>query len=262
MSVAMRRPAPSPWQGEGWGRGRMHHPLTRTTPTPASALQAVPGFEATDYAWLDGRIVWAGGASGSDHPRNLTRPWQPTPQAFNARALADGARALLSQLDASNCHGLLRWLMAGPLPFPLELARPRLDAVRDALARQHAPDFEAAALRLLGLGPGLTPSGDDFIGAVFFALEHAPRAAWREAMPAMKLRVHHAAQTATNAISAALLGDLMAGASYRALHELLAALQDGEPAHINHTTQALLRLGANSGADMLAGLLLTLITST
>ena len=116
------------------------------------------------------------------------------------------------------------------------------------------------ARNLLGLGHGLTPSGDDFIGAIFFALAHAPRDPWRADMPAMQARIHQAAQTATNAISAALLDDLIAGRSYRALHELLAALQDDDAATIHHATQALLRVGASSGADMLAGLLLALTT--
>jgi Protein of unknown function (DUF2877) len=178
----------------------------------------------------------------------------------DAPALAAGARLCLRQLDGRESHGLLSWLLARPLPFPLEVARPRLDAVRAALACGDAIAFEAAVLRLLGLGPGLTPSGDDFIGAIFFALAHAPRRAWREAMPGMQARLRDAALTATNPISAALLDDLMAGASYRVLHELLAALQDGDAVAIAQTTQALLCVGASSGADMLAGLLLALTT--
>ena len=224
-------------------------------------LQAVAGFEATAYAWRHGAIVWAGDKAGTDHPRNLWRPWQPPPLRCDARTLAVGAHTCLRQLDGANSKGLLRWLMAMPLHFPLEHARPRFDAVREALTRHDAAAFETAALRVLGLGHGLTPSGDDFIGAIFFALAHAPRVAWRADMPAMQARMHEAAQTATNAISAALLDDLIAGASYRALHEQLAALQDGDAATIHHATQALLRVGASSGADMLAGLLLALITS-
>ena len=228
----------------------------------AHGLQAVAGFEATAYAWRHGVIVWAGDKAATDHPRNLWRPWQPPPLRCDAPALAAGARICLKQLDGAKSEGLLRWLMAMPLPFPLDHARPRFDAVREALTRNDVAAFEAAALRVLGLGHGLTPSGDDFIGAIFFALAHAPREAWRADMPAMQARMHEAAQTTTNAISAALLDDLMAGRSYRALHELLAALQDGDAATIHHASQALLRVGASSGADMLAGLLLALTTSS
>ena len=156
----------------------------------AQGLQAVVGFEATAYAWQQGAIVWAGDKAATDHPRNLWRPWQPPPLRCDVPALAAGARTCLGHIEAANSKGLLRWLLDQPLPFPLEHARPRFDAVREALARNDAPAFEAAALRVLGLGHGLTPSGDDFIGAIFFALAHAPREAWRADMPAMQARMH------------------------------------------------------------------------
>jgi hypothetical protein len=50
----------------------------------------------------------------------------------------------------------------------------------------------------------------------------------------------------------------MAGASYRALHDLLAALHSLDLQLIQAAVQTLLRLGATSGGDMLAGVLLTL----
>jgi Protein of unknown function (DUF2877) len=226
----------------------------------ALALQSIEGFERSAYARLNGRIVWAGQGACTDHPRPAWQPWQPQPIRTDACALAAGARVCLQQLDANVHPGLLAWLQGGALPFPLQLAAVRFDAVRTSLLTNDIQAFEAAALRVLGLGPGLTPSGDDFIGAIFFALAHAPRPTWRIAMPALRQRVLAAAQHATNPISAALLEDLMAGASYRALHEVLAALQSGEPQAIVQSREALLRVGASSGADMLAGLLLALTT--
>ena len=137
--------------------------------------------------------------------------------------------------------------------------------MREVLVRDDPAAFSAAALRVLGLGHGLTPSGDDFIGAIVFALAHAPRKAWRARLPGIKAQIRDAAQSvvspATNAISAALLDDLMAGASYRVLHELIDAMQGQQPAEIQSATAALLSLGASSGADLLAGLLLTLTTT-
>jgi hypothetical protein len=54
------------------------------------------------------------------------------------------------------------------------------------------------------------------------------------------------------------LSDLLAGRGYSALHDLLQALQCGERAAIEAHALALLSLGASSGADLLAGLLLAL----
>ena len=142
--------------------------------------------------------------------------------------------------------------------FGLQPAQPRLEALRQALERHDLNAFEAAALRLLGIGHGLTPSGDDLVGAVMFTLVYAPIKAWQPAMADLQNRLRLAATTATNPISAALLEDLMAGASYRALHDLLAALHSLDQQLIQAAVQTLLRLGATSGGDMLAGVLLTL----
>ena len=149
---------------------------------------------------------------------------------------------------------------AAPMPLWLQLAATRFDAVRQALQVNDVAAFERAALRVLGLGPGLTPSGDDFVGGVFFALHHAPRSHWRAALPAVQARFRTAAACATNVISAALLDDLMDGHSHQALHDLLDALHAEDPARIQAATTAMLGIGASSGADMLCGVVLALTT--
>ncbi|MBL8323661.1 MAG: DUF2877 domain-containing protein [Rubrivivax sp.] len=233
---------------------------TGLRPNLAPGLRPVRGFEATGYAWHGERIVWAGEQARTDHPRNFHKPWQPAPQTFDPRRLHRGAACAIAMphADTAAHPGLLTWLVGQPLPFPLEGARSRFDAVRAALEADDAAAFEAAALRVLGLGPGLTPSGDDFLGGIFFALAHAPRPAWTGRLPALQARVCRACDTATNVISAALLSDLMRGIGYRALHEALEALHSQRPAAIAPAVRALLRVGASSGADLLAGLLLAL----
>ena len=222
----------------------------------ATDLQAVPGFETTDYALMDGRIVWTGSNARTDHPRNLAHPWSAAPVAYDAKALRHGAALAWQGMDTH--IGLLGWQAGQRLVFPLELARPRLNAVAQALRAQDLAAFEAAALRVLGLGNGLTPSGDDLLGGTFFTLAHAPIAAWRSALPGVHARIRGAAQNATNPISAALLDDLMRGSSYRVLHDVFDAFQAGEPRRITDAVNRLFRLGASSGGDMLAGVFLAL----
>jgi hypothetical protein len=114
------------------------------------------------------------------------------------------------------------------------------------------------------LGHGLTPSGDDFVGGIMFTLCHLERApsapAWLADLPELASQLREVAQTATNVISAALLDDLIDGSSYRALHDLLAAFNSQNEQRIESATAELLRLGASSGADLLAGVLLALTT--
>lgn len=227
----------------------------------APARQAIAGFELSAYAYVRGEIAWIGENPSVKHPRNAIRPWQPAPFKGDAKSLVAGARTCLGLIDNLPPKGLLLWLIGRPLLFPLNHAQARFDAIRAALEQDDLRAFEAAALRVLGLGPGLTPSGDDFVGAILFALAHAPRTEFRQHMPALQTRIRAAARTRSNVISAALLDDLMQGASYAALHEMLAALQSDSAAQIAPALQGLLRLGASSGADMLAGLLLALTTT-
>jgi hypothetical protein len=222
----------------------------------------IPGFETTSYGYLRGRLVWAGEGVGTDHPRHSTRPWRAKKTTYDTHRLREGAFTCLGLFAAGapalEAKGLLLWLTNRPMPFPLDAAALRFDAVRAALQSNDLAAFQTGALRVLGLGCGLTPSGDDFVGGIFFALAHAPRAAWSRGMGLAKAAVRQAAQTSTNVISAALLEDLMDGDSYRDLHELLAALQNTDAVEITDAARQVLRIGASSGADMLAGLLLAL----
>ena len=227
--------------------------------TDTLALTRVRGFENTHYALLDGRIVWTGETAHSDHPRNLANPWQARPCRYPSATLRKGAALAWHALQVQTHAGLLAWLGGEALPFPLSLAQQRLHDLAQALHSQDLAGFEAACLRLLGLGVGLTPSGDDLVGAVFFTLRYAPIAHWQPAMPALRERISRAAQSASNPISAALLDDLLQGSSYRALHELFDAMHLQQMPAINEAVRGLLRIGASSGGDMLAGVLLTLL---
>lgn len=225
-------------------------------------LRPVAGFESTAYAWAGRRLVWAGADAQTDHPRNWHRPWSPVPLATDAAALRAGARMAIAQLARWPARGLLPWLAGEALPFPLHLAQARFEALRVALHDNNVQALAAVAPRLLGLGPGLTPSGDDLLGGVFFALAHAPRPHWAGKLRALQRELHRAARAgATNPISAALLHDLMRGRGWRVLHEMLAALQARQAGQIDAAAHALLALGATSGADLLCGLLLTLAST-
>lgn len=223
-------------------------------------LRPVEGFEHTGYAWQGGDLVWARAGGEVDHPRHLHRRWQPASRVVDASRVARAARALIEGMSAQS-PGLLPWLaQRGPLPFPLHAAQAKFDAVRAALAADDVHAFAARAPALLGLGPGLTPSGDDFIGGAMFALALVPRSCWAPKMRSLRATIGAAARQATNPISAALLADLMAGAAYRPLHEWLDALDSGDVRSARCAFAAVLALGASSGADIASGLLLALAT--
>lgn len=230
-------------------------------------LQSIPGFEETNYAYSNGSIVWAGSHAITQHPRNISSPWQANTIDFNYAKLHESAWLCKSLFEASqpqytNAKGLMLWFLNQDMPFPLNLSTARFDDIKRALESNDLPAFTTAAIRVLGLGNGLTPSGDDFVGGILFALAHSPRQSWVADLPEAKQKIQFSATKLTNVISAALLDDMMAGNSYSALHDLLVAMNDGDSEEIHTCCQKLMNIGASSGSDMLAGLLLALTTTT
>jgi hypothetical protein len=117
-------------------------------------------------------------------------------------------------------------------------AQPALDAI-DRWLEGHSLAQEAEAL--IGLGPGLTPSGDDYFGGVLVALHAMGRASqaqslWRWLEPRLPAR--------TSAISAAHLAAAASGQAHEALHEVLNG---------NLDFKRLDEVGHTSGWDALAG---------
>jgi hypothetical protein len=125
-------------------------------------------------------------------------------------------------------------------------AYPLIDALSNWLKTSiplHPPSIEG----LLGMGPGLTPSGDDFIGAMLITLHHMGQI---ETKAQLAKRVIHLTAKCTNPISAQHLYAAIGGMGSDALHRVLA----DEPSALN----ALISIGHTSGWDALAGVYTTL----
>jgi hypothetical protein len=139
-------------------------------------------------------------------------------------------------------------VLAGASPPGETLARlavPALRRLRAATAAADAGACVAAARPLVGLGPGLTPSGDDLLAGWLAGLRAGParaRALARRAGPG----VLAAARTRTGAISRAFLAAAAAGLAGEPLRGF-AMRPDAAAA------AAVLGWGATSGADLLAG---------
>jgi len=119
----------------------------------------------------------------------------------------------------------------------------------------------ASAEDLIGLGEGLTPSGDDFIGGMLFgaATLHAtyrlPGRIPPEALHHFLIR----AEARTTRLSSTLLRDYAAGQGPEALHHYVRALLAGRPvAEIRRLASEVIRIGASTGWDSLTGLWMAL----
>jgi hypothetical protein len=109
---------------------------------------------------------------------------------------------------------------------------------------------------LVGMGEGLTPSGDDYVGGVLFGLamlrEAGASLAW--CSPGTVASFIKASKTRTNLISAALLGDHAAGHASEALHRFAIAFLIGRLAEAAYLPACdLIRIGHSTGWDLLTG---------
>ena len=185
--------------------------------------------------------------------------WQPPPTttwdtATLARGLA-GLAAATHETGAGGFAPLVATLArndpvtacASPL---LQLAASGIVALAEWLVApgKNLPRDEAAIL--LGLGPGLTPSGDDLVGGAMIALHTLGRADMALQLARWALPL---ARERTGAISLAHLACAADGEGCAALHDLLNALLAADAAGIAAGVAALAAIGHSSGWDMLAG---------
>ncbi|HEV8471299.1 MAG TPA: DUF2877 domain-containing protein [Methylomirabilota bacterium] len=200
------------------------------------------------------------GAGAGDPIEVLPRvaPWRPVAAAVDPVRFSAAARRLRAAAASLGPPAGFGARLAGrPLAFPLDGAAAAADALARACARDDAGAAAAAAMSLVGVGAGLTPSGDDFVGGAFFARAALARAAggdhdaWRAAADAVRAR----ATRGTHRISAALLGDLLDGDGWASLHDCAVALGRGDDGPALAAARRLAALGHSSGWDLLAGLL-------
>jgi hypothetical protein len=190
-------------------------------------------------------------------------PWSPPATRWPADAAIAAATSRITDaaLLRAPREGLFRIAHAASSRddrSPIaRMARPGLEALaawlRHTAATGHGPPPLADVVRLLGLGPGLTPSGDDLLGGVLIALHALGN---RRAADALRRHIEPAYGERTSVISAAHLACAGHGEGHASLHALLAAVNDadGQAAAFD----GLDRIGHCSGWDAAAGVLLAL----
>ena len=172
--------------------------------------------------------------------------------------------AWLELLNSRPLDGFGLLLETGSLPpESLRLSQNTLGKIRGllrAVRRRHVEAAACAATALIGLGPGLTPSGDDFLtGFVAGLWSTAGGDASRLAfLASFGARIAGASKTTTQT-SRIYLEHAAAGRFSEALTTLAEQIGRGrEPGQVKQAAQAALRVGSTSGADGVLGLLLGL----
>jgi len=135
-----------------------------------------------------------------------------------------------------------------------------LDSASACLDHQPAR-ISQNANALIGLGRGFTPSGDDFLGGMLFAIK-----AIQTAYPGSDFSNYvipvDSFSTKTNLVSFTLLNDLSNGHAIAPLHQIVNALLSREPLeHIYPFVSQLVQTGHSTGWDLLTGLLAGLLVT-
>ena len=255
----------------GW---RAHAALTASD----GVAKVIAPLSRSFYAEAAGELIWVGTPDTLLHPRAVLAtgarapeagaavyvtpdrvvPWRafrPRMTSGIAMSCARTLRAVLTTLGPP--RGLARLLCdADGDDAVLMRARPHVCEMVSARARDDAAGFAEAARPLLGLGEGLTPSGDDLVGGALFAgsLSGSTDPAWDAAIA----RLVADARMRTHPISARLLADLAAGEAWAPLHDLASALICADMNAAHRSARELTTLGDSSGWSLLAGVIVGL----
>lgn len=149
-------------------------------------------------------------------------------------------------------------------PFTASLWR-NLCALSGALKNDCHPEAEASARRLLGLGVGLTPAGDDALAGFMVALHFV--AAAQQGSEQEKLALTNLCErliaprgVATTIFSQEMLRFAALGYFTDVAEDLLLAILAGQETALAPLVERQLAIGASSGSDQLLGMLVGLRT--
>src|SRR5579884_845896 len=186
--------------------------------------------------------------SYSSHPPTITQHAQLLAHLLQTHGKQEGLAPLASLLLAQT-----------PPETPLiRMALPMLRILIEATWKQDIEQLQTATRGLAGLGPGLTPSGDDVLGGFIAALTLLS-----EHISSDTASRKHLAETIvymaigrTTKFSATLLAHAARGEVAEHLGELIIVLSFDDNQRLLQAANRLLSFGATSGGDTLLGLLL------
>jgi hypothetical protein len=172
------------------------------------------------------------------------------------------ASLLRRNLDALTAHlqrtgdaiGMLRPL-AGGSTFDQQVSAvlaARSDRLYDALLRRNIDDARVHVQSMIGLGPGLTPSGDDYLVGLFAVINVVSSPA--EALRCAYLEMIVGVEGATNAISYAALSKAATGRVRASIGDLIEQLLHGAEGAFFAPLARVLAIGSTSGSDIVAGI--------
>ena len=122
-----------------------------------------------------------------------------------------------------------------------------------ALRHSDSSGIHSCVEKLLGLGPGLTPSADDVLLGMLYVFHALPRKA-PKGVQSFQKSIGQLCDRCTHQISAAYLKAILTGAPFERMEQVFRGLCGEEKLDIGKLTQ----IGSSSGSEMLLGMLIAL----
>jgi len=148
----------------------------------------------------------------------------------------------------------LSWEPAGPPGSAASIGLHSIETLRRAVAAHDLPAAIQATDALVGLGEGLTPSGDDLLVGLTAAL----RATGHPMAGSLSRHAAFRAVDSTTDVARVALEHAARGDYPERLHDVLEAVAHGDDASLRVQVERALSWGASSGADALLGILIGL----
>lgn len=212
-------------------------------------LPTLPFFHGVPLWWDDERLRIGPWALDFGQPPML---WDPMPPWNCLYPRPDRLAELQHHVRQAACTHLTSVVARHLIGEP----HPAIVALDLALACNDARAIATAAAQLAGLGPGLTPSGDDFLAGVMVGMQVGKKGEERGQPPfAICHLLFAAAAPRTTRLSRAFLRAASRGYVDERWHVLLTALCGDDPAALVRAARSVLAFGASSGLDMLTGFL-------
>lgn len=179
----------------------------------------------------------------------------------NIEILTRNVKRMKEYIDSYGKAGGMKRPMAAQGPFEAEMSKmleKRKNLLLNELENNHMSLAIPHAVSLIGLGPGLTPSGDDFLTGLFtvFNMKNSPFYAQRSFCEDV---LKHA-KTLTNDISYMALKKAATGKVRESIINLIESLIAGNEEDLFLSLNKVLSIGSSSGTDISLGLVCGLET--
>jgi len=233
-------------------------PLNLQTNVPANINWQASGLQLKDQVKISAsHIHVANRLAFSYRGAELWQP-DPIPDLDKKTTIAAGLASLTQQaFNIAPNEGLAAFLFPdGSLKTVLPSAAPAITEMTKFIRSRHpnAKSILEPVASLIGLGPGLTPSGDDFLGGMMITLSLLGE---NEKLRVLASTIVTAASV-TNDISRAHLKAAAQGIGAEPLHATISDIVTNRDQALKASLERLDAIGHCSGWDALTGVAITL----